>query len=98
MVNMRFIRLVLFFGVLTVGMLAGFSIGYNSGSTAARSSARAAAMKFYDEFKANTAKGHIFSLWDFKVMPLGGKSVRICGNNRYLASAAPQAQNRNPEP
>ncbi len=92
MINMKFVRLVLFFGVLAVGMLAGFSIGYDHGTMEAKGRARTAALRFYNEFKANTQRGHIFSLWDFKVMPLGDKRVRVCGNEGYMDQAGGQGR------
>ncbi len=98
MINARFVRLFLFFGVLAVGMLAGFSIGYDHGAIDARSRAHLAALKFYNDFKANTENGHIFSLWDFKVMPLGDKRVKICGDDGYLAQAKPQPAGRKSGP
>lgn len=82
MVNMRIVKLVLFFGVLGVGMLTGFSIGYDHGATDASSRARASALRFYDNFKANAEKGRIFSLWGYKVIPLAGKSIKVCENEK----------------
>ena len=84
--NMKLIRLVLFFGVLTVGILIGFSIGYDHGMRKAEFSARTASLKFYKDFKARIAEGNIFALGDVKIMPMGQKQAGICGNTGYLAS------------
>ncbi|MDA8389023.1 MAG: hypothetical protein M0Z58_10245 [Nitrospiraceae bacterium] len=82
MINMKSVKLVLFFGVLGVGMLAGFSIGYDHGVMDASSRAHAAALKFYDNFKVNTEKGRVFSLWDYEVIPIPGKAVKICASGK----------------
>ena len=82
MINLKIVKLILFFGVLGVGMLAGFSIGYDHGATDATSRARIAAVKLYDNFRANTAKGRIFSLWNYEVIPMSDKEVKICANEK----------------
>ena len=82
MVNWKIVKLVLFLGVLGVGMLAGFSIGYDHGAMDASSRARVSALKLYDNFKANAKKGRIFSIWDYEVIPVAGKSVKVCANEK----------------
>ncbi len=84
--SMKLARLVLFFGVLTVGILTGFSIGYDHGMRAAESRARSASARFYNDFRTKVAEGGIFALWGVKIMPMGGKQAKICGNTGYLAS------------
>ncbi|MDA8085896.1 MAG: hypothetical protein M0Z75_04275 [Nitrospiraceae bacterium] len=85
--NMKLARLVLFFGVLAIGILTGFSIGYDHGMRAAESRARTASARFYHDFKAKVAEGNIFALCGVKIMPMSRKQAKICGNKGYLASA-----------
>ena len=84
--NMKLVRLVLFFGVLAIGILTGLSIGYDHGMRAAESRARTASARFYHDFKAKVAEGNIFALGGVKIMPMGHKQAKICGNTGYLAS------------
>ena len=57
--NMKLARLILFFGVLAVGMLAGFSIGYDHGMREALSRTRAASSRLHNDFRAKAADGNI---------------------------------------
>ncbi len=84
--NMKLVRVVLFFGVLAVGMLAGFSIGYDHGVREAESRARIASARFFNDFKAKVAEGGIFALAGIKILPMGARQAKVCGGAGYLAS------------
>lgn len=81
------VRVILFFGVLAVGMLTGFSIGYDHGMREAESRARIASARFFNDFKAKVAEGDIFAMAGIKILPMGSRQAKVCGGTGYLASA-----------